>query len=201
MRRVITLASFLAVVGVLSPAVTHAQDFGVMESAETINQGNFKLRVNPLLFFGRNGADDTTGVAAMFGYGFTPRFDIEGGVALGDGVRIFGATAEFNVARNEDASFSVIPGFHVRRGDLSIHTTALDLVFLGSTRGTPRLDFYGGLDLSFERSDFFDFETVHLVPGLEYKLSDDLDVLVEFGLGLNDDSFHYVSGGLAFYLR
>jgi hypothetical protein len=179
----------------------YAQDFGVMESAETVNQGNFKLRVNPLVFFGRNGGDDEVGVAGVVGYGFTPRFDLEGGLVIGDGVRIVGATAEFNVVRNDDVSFSVIPGFHVRRGDRTLHTTGIDLLFLGSTHVTSRLDFYGGLDLAFERSDIIDYETVHLVPGLEYKLHRDVELLVEFGLGLNDDSLHYLSGGLAFYFR
>ena len=172
-----------------------------MESAETVNQGNFKLRVNPLVFFGRDGADDEVGVAGVVGYGFTPRFDLEGGLVIGDGVRIVGATAEFNVARNNDFSFSVIPGFHVRRGDRTLHTTGIDLLFLGSTHVTPRLDFYGGLDLAFERSDIIDYQTVHLVPGLEYKLHRDVELLAEFDLGLNDDSAHYLSGGLAFYFR
>jgi hypothetical protein len=197
MRRLWTVLPLLTL---LSTPV-YAQDFGVMESAETVNQGNFKLRVNPLVFFGRNGGDDEVGVAGVVGYGFTPRFDLEGGLVIGDGVRIVGATAEFNVVRNDDVSFSVIPGFHVRRGDRTLHTTGIDLLFLGSTHVTSRLDFYGGLDLAFERSDIIDYETVHLVPGLEYKLHRDVELLVEFGLGLNDDSLHYLSGGLAFYFR
>ena len=61
-----------------------------MESAETINQGNFKLRANPMFLFGK-GADSDVGVAAMLGYGFTPRFDLEGGVAIYDGVTFFGS--------------------------------------------------------------------------------------------------------------
>src|SRR5690349_3370070 len=129
MRRVWILVPLMA----LLSAPAYAQDFGVMESAETVNQGNFKLRINPLVSFGKFGADDEVGVAAMVGYGFSPRFDLEGGVALGDGVRIFGATAEFNALRNDDFSFSVIPGFHVRRGDRTLHTTGIDLLFLGST--------------------------------------------------------------------
>ena len=40
----------LIIVGlILIPAAAHAQDFGIMESAETINQGNFKIRANPML--------------------------------------------------------------------------------------------------------------------------------------------------------
>jgi len=41
---------------------------------------------------------------------------------------------------------------------------------------------------------------MHLVPGIEYRLSDDLDFLAEFGIALNDDSRSYASVGLALYL-
>jgi hypothetical protein len=184
-------------------SVARAQDFGVMESAETINQGNFKLRVNPLLTFGKGGADDDVSVAAMLGYGFTRNFDVEGGLALGDGVRIFGATAEFNLAKDRVMNFSLIPGFHVRRGDRTVHTTGFDLTALASRHATPKLDIYGALDMAFERiadSDG-DFKTFHLVPGLEYKIHQDLEALVEFGIALNDEARHYLSGGLAIYFR
>lgn len=46
-----------------------------------------------------------------------------------------------------------------------------------------------------------DFRTFHLVPGIEYAISDNLDLLVEVGIGLNESASHYVSGGVAFYIR
>jgi len=194
----------LSLLLVVSPVV-HAQDFGVMESAETVNKGNYKLRVNPLLFFGKNGGDNDLDVAALVGYGFARHFDLEGGFSFADGVRVFGGTAEFNLASDRTVNFSVIPGFHVRRGDRALHTTGIDLLLLGSRRMTPRLDVYGGLDMAFESvdDDFGggDYKTFHLVPGVEYKLHQDLELLVEVGLGLNDAARHYVSGGLAFYFR
>ena len=192
----------LAVLLVCAP-VASAQDFGVMESAETVNQGNFKLRINPLLTFGKGGGDDDLSVAAMVGYGFTRAFDLEGGVALADGIRIFGATAEFNVAKDRKMNFSIIPGFHVRRGDRTVHTTGVDVIALASGHATPKLDIYGALDMAFEKiaNDGGDFKTFHLVPGLEYKINQDLEALVEFGIALNDDARHYLSGGLAIYFR
>jgi hypothetical protein len=196
----------LLILTLLTPIAAHAQDFGVMESAETINRGNFKLRVNPLLFFGKHGGDSDGAVAALVGYGFTPRFDLEGGVALGDDLTIFGATAEFNVARDRPFNFSIIPGLHFRRGDRTLESTGFDLIFLGSVHPTSRLDVYGALDFAFEsvtddRVGNADYKTIHLVPGLEYKLQENVDVLAEFGIGLNDPARHYVTGGLAFYFR
>jgi hypothetical protein len=65
--------------------------------------------------------------------------------------------------------------------------------------------FYTALDFAFEAfgEDFFhhDFTTAHLVPGIEYAISPDLDFLAEIGLGLNDNSRHYFSAGLSFYVR
>lgn len=190
----------------LWPAAAGAQDFGVMESAETINRGNFKLRVNPLLFFGNHGADDDSGLAALVGYGFTRRFDLEGGVAVADGLRIFGVTAEFNLRRDPEFNLSLIPGVHVRRGDRTFDTTGLDLIILASHRLTPRLDAYGALDLAFEdvtddRFDDADYKTAHLVPGLEYKVHQDFELLAEFGIALNDSARHYLTGGLVYYFR
>ena len=43
--------ALIAAVAVLAPAAAGAQDFGVAESAETINTGNFKLSVNPMFVF------------------------------------------------------------------------------------------------------------------------------------------------------
>ena len=48
-----TLARYILAASVLlSPTLAHAQDFGVMESAETINKGNFKLKVIPMFILG-----------------------------------------------------------------------------------------------------------------------------------------------------
>ena len=85
------LSTVLVIVAMLAlvPSIGRAQEFGVVESAETIDRGTFKLRVNPMFVFGRDGADDDAGVAGHLGYGFTDRFDAEVGVALYDGMRFF----------------------------------------------------------------------------------------------------------------
>ena len=78
----------------------------------------------------------------------------------------------------------------------------IDLTFLGSGHATRQLEIYGGLDFAFEGIGVAGgFKTAHLVPGLEYKINDKIDVLAEAGVALNDDSRHYVSGGVAIYFR
>lgn len=187
---------------ILIPAAARAQDFGIMESAETINQGNFKIRANPMFLFGRNGGDTDPGVAVLAGYGFTPRFDLEGGLAFYDGVTFFGANAEYWLVKHAPLDISVAGGLHRRTGDATEDYNGIDLTFLASGHATPKLEIYGGLDLAFERLGVpDDVTTAHLVPGLEYKVNDMIDLVAEGGVALNDDSRHYISGGIAIYFR
>jgi opacity protein-like surface antigen len=197
------LALIAAVVAVLAPAAASAQDFGVMESAETINTGNFKLSVNPMFVF-PDDADNEIGVGLRFGYGFTPRFDMEFKAAFYDGLSFFGGDFEYWLVKNRAWDVSGGAGIHFARGDAFVDSTGIDLTLLASRHIANRLEFYGGLDLAFEQVDDDegeDFTTVHLVPGIEYAISDDLDFVAEAGFSLNDDGSHYVSIGLSYYIR
>ena len=187
---------------ILIPAAAHSQDFGIMESAETIDQGNFKIRANPMFLLGRNGGDTDPGVAVLAGYGVTPRFDLEGGLAFYDGVTFFGANAEYWLVRDAPLDFSVAGGLHRRTGDATADYNGIDLTFLASGHATPNLEIYGGLDLAFEGIGVpGEFKIAHLVPGLEYRVNDMIDLLAEAGVALNDNSRHYISGGIAIYFR
>jgi hypothetical protein len=45
------------------------------------------------------------------------------------------------------------------------------------------------------------FTRLHLVPGIEYGLSETFDLVAEFGIGINDDSYRYVGAGITYYVR
>ena len=183
------------------PAAARAQDFGVAESAETIDRGNFKFKINPMLVFGEDSAD-TGAFAGSIGYGVTSRFDLEGAVAFYDGGTFFGGNGEVWLVRHPAVDLSAMAGLHFLRGDDVAERTGVDLTLLASRHITPRVELYGALDMAFESvNDNGNFQTFHLVPGAEVRITQDLDFLVEVGIGLNDDARHYLSGGLAFYLR
>jgi hypothetical protein len=196
--------SFVATLALamLLPVSAAAQDFGVMNSAETINKGNFKLMANPIVVFGEDDADNEVGLAVVGGYGFTDRVDAEAKVSFFDGLTFIGGDVEVWVVKNAPVDVSVIGGFHVGRSD-GLDTKGFDITFLGSGHVTPRLELYGGLDIARNSIDDVDdsFTTAHLVPGIEYAISQDIDFVAEVGLALNDNSNHYVSGGIAFYIR
>lgn len=195
-----TLVLVLTLVAV--PVLGYAQDDGVLNSAETINRGNFKLAAFPILIFGEGNRDNTFGIGLRGGYGFTDNFDVEGKVTFYDDVTFIGADAEAWLVRGP-IDFSVGGGFHFAQADASPDFKGLDLTALFSGHLAPRLELYGALDTAFNwyNNSGGDFKTIHIVPGIEYAISDNLDLLVEVGLGVNDTASHYLAGGLAFYIR
>jgi hypothetical protein len=193
----------MAAIGLILPAAASAQDFGVMNSAETINKGNFKLMANPIVIFGKNGEDNHTGVAVMGGYGFGHRFDVEAKVSFFDDLTFFGADAEYWLINKKPVNVSLIGGFHMADSDFGDDPKGIDLTALASGFIANNLELYGGLDYS--RNNFDDdrsnYSTWHIVPGIEYAISPQLDFVAEFGLALNDHARHYFSIGLAFYTK
>ena len=177
-----------------------------MESAETIQRGNFKIVGYPVLVFGEGELDNEVGIAVRGGYGFTDRFDAEIGAAFYDEVTFLGANAELWLIRAVPGSSGLNlagrGGFHLVQTD-GEDATGLDLAAIASTRIAQRTELIGALDygLTFFDEPVEDVSTLHLVPGVEYRVSRKLDLLAEVGVGLNDDSANYLSAGLAYYVR
>ena len=196
--RLLLLAGVLA----LHAGSAHAQNF-LMNSAETINKGNWKLCAFPTVLLGEDGADNSWGLASRLGYGFTPSFDVEVKLAKFDNFKMYGADAEWWVVKGRtDVSLSA--GGHKSDFDGPGGTTAFDTALLASRNVGDALEAYVGGSLSFESIDDVEdssFKRFYVVPGIEYKVHKDLDLLAEFGIGLNDDSPNYFSFGAAYYIR
>ena len=185
-----------------------AQTFGIMESAETIQRGNFKLAGYPVFVLGDDGVDDELGVVLRGGYGFTDRFDAELGAAFYDGLTLFGGNVEVGLiqsfGRTPGTGFDLAlrGGVHLVDGE-GDPVPGLELAALASTHLANRLELVGAVhyNRTFLDDPAEDLSTVHLVPGVEFRLAETLDFLAEFGLGLDDDASNYLSAGLALYLR
>jgi hypothetical protein len=189
-----------------------AQYIGVMQSAETMDRGTFKLMVAPIMVFGKDGGDDEFGIAARGGYGFTDRFDAEAKLGLFENSTYIGADGEFWILKGKvkDAGldFSVAGGLHWISGrNDRFDTMGFELTPLLSGHLSKRVELFGALDASFESiqdvPEGYDntFTRLHLVPGIEYRLSDTADLVGEVGIALNDDSSTYAGLGVAFYIR
>jgi hypothetical protein len=202
MRKATRWAAAMALVVCGAAAPASAQNF-ILNSAETIDRGTFKLGGYPVILFGEDDADNTWGVAARAGYGFTDSFDIEAKGAFFDDFNMYGADAEYWFVKGP-LDISAIAGFHFTDSDLGVDSKAFDIAVIGSGRIADNLDLYGALNVSAESLDDVpdgDFTRVYLTPGLEYRVSPSVDLLAEFGIGLNDDSPNYLAFGVAFYLR
>jgi hypothetical protein len=200
-RATLFVAGAALVLCLATPAA--AQNF-LFNSAETINQGNFKLGVYPAVLLGKNGDEDSWGVTTRLGYGFTHSFDVEAKANFYDGFKMYGADAEYWVLKGGRPDVSVSAGFHKADFDSGIDSTAWDVAGIVSGKIAHNLDLYGGLSLSFESLDNVpdsSFTRVYVVPGLEYSVHRNVDLLAEVGLGLNDDSPNYVGFGVSLYLR
>ncbi len=187
---------------VLAAAATQVSAQSVlMNSAETINQGNLKLAIFPTVLFGKNGSDSVWGVAGRFGYGLTPRFDIEAKAGIFKGLKYFGVDLEYWLVKWSNFNVSVALGGHMTNITGPWDSSGFDAAVLASTKPANNLEIYGGLMLAFDsvKNSDNNYTLAHFVPGIEYRISDDFDFLAEVGIALNDNSRSYASFGLAYY--
>lgn len=179
-------------------AFAQAQDT-LMNSAETINKDNFKLAVNPILLL--QDPENEGGIGVRAGYGFTRNFDIEAQASFFDGLTFVAADAEWWLGK-DDIDISAGVGFHRFMPEGGSDTLGLSATLMLSGEIADRTELYAGLDFNRELPEVGeDYNRVRLIPGIEYKISDDLDFLVEVGIKLNDNATNYVSAGLAYYIR
>lgn len=203
---------FAVALGLCFAGSASGQTIGVMQSAETMNQGTFKLMAAPIMVFGKDGADNQLGVGLRGGYGFTPHFDVEAKLGFLDNGTLVGVDGEYWILRGTEQGsrmdFSLTGGLHWLAGkDNGYDIMGFEITPQLSGLVGDKLELCGALDASFEKikdvpSGFDDsFTRLHLVPGIEYRISDKIDFVAEFGVALNDDSFHYAGAGIAYYIR
>jgi hypothetical protein len=190
----------LAAVMLLAAAVEVSAQSVIMNSAETINQGNLKLGIFPTVLLSKNGSGSVWGVAGRFGYGLTSSIDIEAKAGFFKNITYFGADIEFWFLKGHNLNGSAALGGHMTKYKGGSDSSGIDATLLFSTAPVKNLEIYGGLMLAFDSVKHGDnYTRVYVVPGIEYRISDDLDFLAEVGIALNDNSRSYASFGLAYY--
>ena len=171
-------------------------------SADTIWSGNLRLMGSPVHMFGPDGRPDRTGGAFRLGYGITDSFDVEAKTGFFDGFDLVGGDGHYRLL-NGQTSLSVRAGGHeaiVRDGP---NSTALDLSAQVGQHLKRRLEIYAGPAFSWESVNGVPnsgFTRWYVVPGVKWGFAERLDLLVEGGVGLNDNSPSYVTAGLALYM-
>jgi|GEM_PF-712913 len=203
---------FVTTFGLCFALPAAAQYIGILQSAETMNRGTYKLMVAPIMIFGKDGADNMTGFTARAGYAFTERFDLEAKLGFFDQGTVVGVDGEYWIFRGKDYNshidFSLTGGFHwMSRSDNRSDMMGFELTPQLSGHVTKKLELCVALDASFESIRDVppgvdnSFTRLHLVPGIEYRLSDTIDFVAEFGIAINDNASNYAGAGLALYIR
>jgi hypothetical protein len=146
--------------------------------------------------------DDTAGGAFRLGYGITDALDIEAKAAFFGGLTFVGGDVHWNIIPG-DTSLSASVGGHRAMWKDAPSSNALDLAVQVGQRFGRRVELYGGSEFSYESisgAQDGNFTRWYVVPGLKVGIAEKLDLLVEGGVGLNDDSPHFVTAGLALHL-
>ena len=186
----------------LAAAPARAQNF-MSGSADTIRSDYFRLTASPVQMFGRDQRPDRTGGAFRLGYGITDAFTVEGKTAFFDGVTLVGGDGQFRVLGGKDTQCSLRIGGHQAMMTGGPDSTALDLGAEFSAWVDRRVEVYGGTEFSFESVNGptgNDFTRVHVVPGVRFGVGQRVDVQVEAGIGLNHDSPHFLTAGVALHM-
>ena len=203
---------FVAAFGLYFALPAVAQYIGVLQSAETMDRGTFKLMVAPIMGFGKAGTDNGVGLTVRGGYAFTNRFDAEAKLGFFENGTLVGVDGELWILqgtnRESGVDLSLTGGVHWMSGSNERYDTiGLELMPQLSGHVTENLELCGAMNFSFEKnkdapSGVDDtFITAHFVPGIEYRLSDTFDLVAEFGIGINDNSSNYAGVGIAYYVR
>ncbi len=177
-----------------------AQDF-VQSSAQPIPAGDLGFTGYPTALFAKNNGPDRWGGAGRVGYGIADNFDVQGKVAAFNGFTLVGADATFRLLRGGDVDLALSLGGHQALMQSAPDSTAMDLAWLSGARVSRRLRVEGGVSYSLEtvhsaRSSTF--SRVYVVPGIYYRVSREVAVISQFGLGLNNNSPNYLTAGLSF---
>ncbi len=173
----------------------------LMNSAETINQGNFKLAIFPTMIIGKNGGDNFWGIAGKGGFGLTKNVDIEAKGAIFKNFNYFGFDVEYWFYKGGNVNVSAAAGWHMLASKNGSDSSGIDAAIIASTKPSKKLELYGGVKLSFDsiKNTNRNITLAHIVPGFEYKITSEIDFLGEFGISMNDSTNSYLSFGFAYY--
>jgi hypothetical protein len=179
-------------------APVRAQNF-LTGSVYPIPSGDLRMIGAPTQMFGRDGRPDRTGAAFRMGYGLSDALGVDAKAAFFEGVTLVGGDGHFRLL-DGDTTLSLGLGGHQAIVSAGPDSTALDLSAEARTRLGAGLDVYAGTSVSFEFANgpvSNDFTRVYLVPGLRCAVARHLDLLLEGGIGLNHESPHYLTVGVA----
>ena len=124
-------------------------------------------------------------------------------VAWFDNYKYLGADVELWLIKGTNANVSASFGLHLTDFKKGPDSNGIDTTLIVSTRPVRNLEITGGFKVSFD--NFPDtrknITLIHLVPGIECRITKKLDFLAEFGVSLTNNSWSYLCFGLSYYFQ
>lgn len=185
-----------------------AVDFGVMETADPIVPGHWKAIAYPLVKRAYPSQEQRTGVNVGVGRGLTPWLDAELQVASYDDESLLGGDLEFILRDGDHLDLSVAGELHFGNTDFGELYGYRGTAIASYTLPRTWLTLNGALDFGIDHYDFnrsgeqkfgTRSEEVHVVPGLQYRVSERVDVIGEVGVGFTRDARDYAALGFSIY--
>jgi hypothetical protein len=196
--------------GVLLASPACAVDFGVMETADVVEPGDFKFIAFPLTVRDGPRREHDAGVNVGLGYGLGANLDAEAQIGVYDDITFFGADLEWTYRADRPLELSIGGGAHAADSDFG-NPWGVDLTHIVSYTlpGAPRVRLSGAIDAAYERADpdyatavgadYEHYWVAYLAPAIQYRITALVDVIAEVGVGLNDDSNDYIAAGISYY--
>jgi hypothetical protein len=180
-------------------APARGQD-AVMQTARPLEASAFRVALHPVLL---PEGDDELGLAGRAEWALSGRLAFQSRFALYNDLGFLGAQAIYALSRGGELELAAQAGVHRSFPDRRDGFYGADLALLASAELQDEMAVFGSLDLDREwpPAPFDAITRFHLTVGLERAVSERLRALVEVGLGLGDDSPHYVSAGFAWTSR
>ena len=180
----------------LSPAASARGQDAVMQTARPLEATAFRIALHPVLL---PEGDDEAGLAGRADWALNDRLALQSRFALYNDLSFLSAQALYSLTSGGELELAALAGVHRSFPDERDAFYGADLALLASGDRGDSLALFGSLDLDREwpAAPFAAITRVHLTAGVELALSQRLHALIEVGLGLGDDSPHYVSAGLA----
>lgn len=190
-------AALALLVGLASGA--HAQD-ALIPPPEGMTRGSTQLTSYSVLV---PRDDDEVGFFLRGALGVNEDLSVRASLGLYNDLTYLSAAGDLLLPRMLPVDLLVSLGFHRSGFEQGADILGADLALVGRHALGTKSAVYGGLDFDFEMpEDPYDtFTRARFVAGVNTALTSTIGVLVEGGLGFNDQSPHYLSAGLTVRLR
>ena len=173
---------------ILAPIMLNAQIFG---TGQTMRRGKTSIGINSAYYMTEG--DDELYLFIHLGHGIRRGLDLGAKVGVGKDETYFGADLEWCLTRRS-------PYVSISAGGHKFSDFGVDITLNVTFPLKRKMDLYFGGDMDIEFVEPESMTPLWAFVGLDVSLSKKMALLLEGCMGINDEAWDILSGGLNFYL-